>query len=416
MVDTLVVKSEYYEIGDRVDVWSVSKRIWFQDGIVIDIDKAGRIKVVYNKVGKRLVGNKWVKCADVLTCLKKRLPQNVVSGKTYASLLEKQIQYLDRVITAKQAAITSIAEELKEARFMRQTLGKELLKIPTVVEALSSEGERLLSMKQIVLSDGTSTASRHASDTSLWSAGAAEAKALRPIEDGHQVARLAESMIFALRWSIMRLNCKINELKSSHFREVVSTAFPMAGATAPYHTPAHRFGDFEFKDYAPRIFKKMRQEHLNMSEIEYLETIAANHKFLEFISNSRSGAFFFFSHNGRFMIKTISKAECDFLRSSLRDYYNHVKAHPNTLLAKIFGLHRVKIRGRSLKFVVMESLLHSPRFIHLIFDLKGSRGHTRIACPDDLKRAPTERFTTTVLKDNVCHLSPSALNKRASRD
>jgi len=50
----------------------------------------------------------------------------------------------------------------------------------------------------------------------------------------------------------------------------------------------------------------------------------------------------------------------------------------------------------------MESVFYSknPKYIHTIFDLKGSRGQTRMATAEDFSRAPTENFTSTVLKDN----------------
>lgn len=31
------------------------------------------------------------------------------------------------------------------------------------------------------------------------------------------------------------------------------------------------------------------------------------------------------------------------LRKVLKDYYNHVKAYPNTLISRFYGLHRIKL-------------------------------------------------------------------------
>jgi hypothetical protein len=52
-------------------------------------------------------------------------------------------------------------------------------------------------------------------------------------------------------------------------------------------------------------------------------------RFLEFISNSKSGQFFFFTHDQQYMIKTQTKAECKFLRSILPQYYR-VRRSPST--------------------------------------------------------------------------------------
>lgn len=86
----------------------------------------------------------------------------------------------------------------------------------------------------------------------------------------------------------------------------------------------------------------------------------------------------------------------------MEEYYNHLMANKSSMIAKVYGLHRVKISGVSLKFVVMESIFYSsvPKYVHLIFDLKGSRGQTRRATAKDFNRAPTKKFTSTVLKDN----------------
>ena len=47
-----------------------------------------------------------------------------------------------------------------------------------------------------------------------------------------------------------------------------------------------------------------------------------DNNYLEFKSNSKSGQFFFYTHNKQFMIKTMSEQEFKFLRSILKDYYN----------------------------------------------------------------------------------------------
>ena len=44
-------------------------------------------------------------------------------------------------------------------------------------------------------------------------------------------------------------------------------------------------------------------------------------QYLEFISNSKSGQFFFYSHDRRYMIKTVSSGECKLLRQILPSYY-----------------------------------------------------------------------------------------------
>lgn len=90
-------------------------------------------------------------------------------------------------------------------------------------------------------------------------------------------------------------------------------------------------------------------------------------------SPGKSGSFFYFSRDYKYIIKTIHHGEHKFLRRILRDYYNHVQENPNTLLSQFYGLHRVKIPyGRKVHFVVMNNLFPPHRDIHQTFDLKGS--------------------------------------------
>ncbi len=61
------------------------------------------------------------------------------------------------------------------------------------------------------------------------------------------------------------------------------------------------------------------------------------------------------------------------MRKILKSYYEHVQNNPNTLLSRIFGLHRVKLPGnRKIHFVVMGNVFPPNKDIHEIYDLKGS--------------------------------------------
>lgn len=90
-------------------------------------------------------------------------------------------------------------------------------------------------------------------------------------------------------------------------------------------------------------------------------------------SPGKSGSFFYFSRDYRFIIKTIRHGEHKFFLKILKDYHAHVKANPHTLLSRFYGLHRVKLpRGRKIHFVIMNNLFPPHRDIHETYDLKGS--------------------------------------------
>ena len=105
-------------------------------------------------------------------------------------------------------------------------------------------------------------------------------------------------------------------------------------------------------------------------------------------SPGKSGSFFYFSRDYKYIIKTIHHAEHKLLRKILREYYAHVERYPNTLISQFYGLHRVKIPyGRKIHFVVMNNLFPPHRDIHQTFDLKGST-IGRNYKEEDLERNP----------------------------
>jgi hypothetical protein len=93
-------------------------------------------------------------------------------------------------------------------------------------------------------------------------------------------------------------------------------------------------------------------------------------------SAGRSGSFFFFSHDDRFIVKTISKGELDlFLNKLLPTYLDHI-IEPS-LMAKILGVFTVKsAQIKQIHFMLMENTLRVDHSFFadkpLIFDLKGS--------------------------------------------
>jgi hypothetical protein len=67
--------------------------------------------------------------------------------------------------------------------------------------------------------------------------------------------------------------------------------------------------------------------------------------YIEFIANSKSGQFFFYSHDGCYMIKTQTKEECVLLRDIMPKYVAHLTSNPNSLLVRFYGMHRYGALG-----------------------------------------------------------------------
>lgn len=146
--------------------------------------------------------------------------------------------------------------------------------------------------------------------------------------------------------------------------------FPPRGtAETPPHSLAHTF---KFKDYAPRAFAAIRSV-FGVSQTDYITSVCGTQYFLNFISNSKSQQYFFYSHDGKFLIKTQTRDEVRFLRKMLPAYYAHLKAHPGSLLTRFLGMSRIKFYHlrRKVRFVVMMSVHPTPLHVHTTYDLKG---------------------------------------------
>lgn len=67
--------------------------------------------------------------------------------------------------------------------------------------------------------------------------------------------------------------------------------------------------------------------------------------FNELTSAGKSGSFFYYSADGKYILKTISKKEFSVLLGMLPMYYEHLKKYPGSLLCRVFGLHKICFEG-----------------------------------------------------------------------
>mmetsp|Transcript_6602 Transcript_6602/g.8932 ORF Transcript_6602/g.8932 Transcript_6602/m.8932 type:complete len:820 (-) Transcript_6602:256-2715(-) len=239
-------------------------------------------------------------------------------------------------------------------------------------------------------------------------------KEKKPITDVHEQYQLTMGMMVGMRCSVGRedtMDTKI--LTLTDFMQVDKYVFPPRGNAGGLNpTPPHNIGEtFKFKDYSPKIFAHIRQR-FGVDRSNYMLTVAGNQEFLEFISNSKSGQFFFYSHNGQYMIKTMSAEETKFLRRILPHYFQHITQYPNTMLTRFYGMHRVKMRhlNRKVHFVIMESVFNTLKTIHKLYDLKGST-KGRIAKPAEKEAgAPWKDLDLLTNKDKL-YLGPDCKEK-----
>uniref|UniRef100_A0A0D9XP00 1-phosphatidylinositol-4-phosphate 5-kinase n=1 Tax=Leersia perrieri TaxID=77586 RepID=A0A0D9XP00_9ORYZ len=215
------------------------------------------------------------------------------------------------------------------------------------------------------------------------------------ISKGHKNYELMLNLQLGIRHAVGRQSAPTSlDLKSSAFdpKEKVWTKFPPEGSK---HTPPHQSCDFRWKDYCPLVFRTLRKL-FDVDPGDYMISICGDDALLELSSPGKSGSFFYFTNDDKYMIKTMKKSEVKVLLRMLPAYYKHVRAFENTLVTKFFGLHCVKITGaiqKKVRFVIMGNLFCSNYAIHRRFDLKGSsHGRTTDKPIDQIDE-------TTTLKD-----------------
>ena len=89
----------------------------------------------------------------------------------------------------------------------------------------------------------------------------------------------------------------------------------------------------------------------------------------------KSGSFFFFSHDNKFLIKTMKADELDLMLKILPHYLEHHRRNPDSLLAKIFGVFTLKKAGMNkVHLMLMENTIQvkNKAGLRMVFDLKGS--------------------------------------------
>lgn len=189
------------------------------------------------------------------------------------------------------------------------------------------------------------------------------------VDEKHTNWVAAYNMLTGIRVSVSRTNAKLDRaLTDQDFQTKQKSTFDVAGNEL---VPSAKY-DFKFKDYAPWVFRRLRSI-FGLDPADYLMSLTGKYILSELGSPGKSGSFFYFSRDYKYIIKTIHHSEHKFLRKILKDYYEHATENPNTLLSQFYGLHRVKVAyGRKIHFVVMNNLFPPHRDIHQTYDLKGS--------------------------------------------
>lgn len=89
-------------------------------------------------------------------------------------------------------------------------------------------------------------------------------------------------------------------------------------------------------------------------------------------STGKSGSFFYYSYDKKFVLKTIPSHEFEYFKFILEDYYFHMLNNESTLLQRFFGLHTMTFNDLKMHFVIMNNVFNTNIKINYKYDLKGS--------------------------------------------
>mmetsp|Transcript_20458 Transcript_20458/g.25839 ORF Transcript_20458/g.25839 Transcript_20458/m.25839 type:complete len:405 (-) Transcript_20458:111-1325(-) len=153
-------------------------------------------------------------------------------------------------------------------------------------------------------------------------------------------------------------------------------------------------GKSQFIEFEASSFAYLRKQY-GIKESDFLNSFAEQREFLEFQSNSKSRQSFFFSHDGRYMIKTQKASETQALIDILPELRKHMEQNPDSLINRFCGLYSVKtsVCSRPVYFVVIENIMFTPLTLQKKYDLKGSSVGRTASIKESAKSCP-------VLKDN----------------
>ena len=173
--------------------------------------------------------------------------------------------------------------------------------------------------------------------------------------------------------------------------------------------------DISIEELAPKIFAIIRmKEGITTAVIKESLSPEFNRDmvFKAGEGQGKSGSFFFFSHDRRFIIKTMNHHEYKAFINMFKDYYKHILNNENSLLARIYGIFTVtKEKLMPVHLILMGNTvkLHGKgEWLRHIFDLKGSLSGRETAIKKNYKPSNTlkdinlQQFTIKLNITNTC--------------
>ena len=152
--------------------------------------------------------------------------------------------------------------------------------------------------------------------------------------------------------------------------------------------PSRELIDFTFVDMEPTVFGLMRtsfgvdpagyRQSFRIPDEQDVESSGMLEKFTE----GKSGSFFYFTRDFRYIIKTVTPGEEHFLQRIAYRYYKYMSDHRDSVIVRLFGLHKVRLaKGQHyIRVLVMDNLFYNDQMLrmHERYDLKGSTAGRKV--------------------------------------
>lgn len=147
---------------------------------------------------------------------------------------------------------------------------------------------------------------------------------------------------------------------------------------------------FDFVTYRPATFAQIRElcapDASTFAASFTTAAAPADDEMIERFTEGRSGSFFYFTHDQKYLVKTVEKGDQASLDAILPYYLQHLERYPRSLLPRFLGLYAIRLspEQRFITFIVMENVFSragalSPSLnCELVFDLKGSTVDRRV--------------------------------------
>eukprot|EP00002_Diphylleia_rotans_P014205 TRINITY_DN2764_c0_g1_i4.p1 TRINITY_DN2764_c0_g1~~TRINITY_DN2764_c0_g1_i4.p1 ORF type:complete len:338 (+),score=39.23 TRINITY_DN2764_c0_g1_i4:108-1121(+) len=142
--------------------------------------------------------------------------------------------------------------------------------------------------------------------------------------------------------------------------------------------------DFRFKTYGMRVFRHIR-EASGLSTESYSNAFRPDRDMKERFSEGQSGSFLYFTEDGKYVVKTVTKHEKNYLLDILPHYYKHILDYPDSNLVRYVGVHSMSMYGQVTYLVVMRNVMPNTRLRK--YDLKGSIVGRSVFAPTNSRRA-----------------------------